>query len=295
MNEKILVVDDSNFNIKLLTEILEHEDFIIHSLNNGSRVLETTLEIKPDVIMLDIIMPGLDGFDVCKLLKSNTEVLDIPIIMVTSRTEGSDIKKALEMGAFDYIKKPLDATEVIARVQSAIRFKVALDKLKELAMKDSLTGIYNHALLIELFEKDLAKQERNSDNIAFVMIDIDFFKRVNDAYGHAAGDHVLKELSNILKDSIRYGDIVGRYGGEEFSIILEASNKQDTFNLCDRIRQKVEDYNFIFENETIKITISMGICFKEPKDITPGKEIIKKADEALYKAKNNGRNIVELY
>lgn len=293
MITKILVVDDNLNNIRLLTDILEDENFTVYTADNGAAVLAMVHKLKPDVILLDIMMPGLDGFEVCKLLKNDFDIKDIPVIMVTAKTEGIDIKKSLEMGAFDYIKKPIDEIEVIARVQSAIRFKQTQDKLKEMAMKDGLTGLYNHALLIELFEKEIDKQQRNNGSISFAMIDIDNFKKINDTYGHISGDTVLKELSNILMSSVRGGDIVGRYGGEEFSIVFPGIDEQNAFQLCERIRKEVEDFNFEIGIETVKITISIGINFNELKGIINKREIIQKADEALYRAKHNGRNRME--
>jgi len=293
MIAKILVVDDNLNNIRLLTDILEDENFTVYTADNGAAVLAMVHTLKPDVILLDIMMPGLDGFEVCKLLKNDFDSKDIPVIMVTAKTEGIDIKKSLEMGAFDYIKKPIDEIEVIARVQSAIWFKQTQDKLKEMAMKDGLTGLYNHALLIELFEKEIDKQQRNNGSISFAMIDIDDFKKINDTYGHISGDTVLKELSNILMSSVRGGDIVGRYGGEEFSIVFPGIDEQNAFQLCERIRKEVEDFNFEIGIETVKITISIGINFNELKGIINKREIIQKADEALYRAKHNGRNRVE--
>lgn len=293
MITKILVVDDNLNNIRLLTDILEDENFTVYTADNGAAVLAMVHKLKPDVILLDIMMPGLDGFEVCKLLKNDFDIKDIPVIMLTAKTEGIDIKKSLEMGAFDYIKKPIDEIEVIARVQSAIRFKQTQDKLKEMAMKDGLTGLYNHALLIELFEKEIDKQQRNNGSISFAMIDIDNFKKINDTYGHISGDTVLKELSNILMSSVRGGDIVGRYGGEEFSIVFPGIDEQNAFQLCERIRKEVEDFNFEIGIETVKITISIGINFNELKGIINKREIIQKADEALYRAKHNGRNRVE--
>jgi two-component system cell cycle response regulator len=198
MNEKILVIDDTKLNISILTDILENESFTVFSADNGLPVLEMAHRLQPDVILLDIIMPVIDGFEVCKLLKSDHELKDIPVIMVTARTEGNDIKNALEIGAFDYIKKPFDEIEVIARIHSALRLKKLQDKLKDLAMKGALTGLYNYALLLELFEKEIAKQERISRDISFVMLDIDYFKKINDTYGHTPGNIILKELSNIL-------------------------------------------------------------------------------------------------
>jgi two-component system, cell cycle response regulator len=294
MNEKILVIDDINFNIVILTNILEKEGFRVFSVNNGLSILEITHRFKPDVILLDIIMPIMDGFEVCKLLKSNYELKDIPVIMVTARTEGTDIKKALEIGAFDYVKKPFDEIEIIARIKSALRLKNLQDELKELATKDGLTGLYNYTLLVELSEKEIAKQQRSNMDISFAMIDIDFFKKINDTYGHIFGNSVLKGLSNILVNSVRKGDIVARYGGDEFCLVLPETNIQDAFQLCERIRKKIETLNFNIGNETVKITGSMGVFLKDYRNNIDLSEIIQKVDKNLYKAKNNGRNRVEI-
>jgi two-component system, cell cycle response regulator len=294
MDTKILVVDDNNLNVRLLTDILEDEGYEIYSCGNGSDVLYLAHKVRPEAILLDIMMPGLDGFEVCKLLKRDFEIKDIPVIMVTAKTDSVDVRRALELGAFDYIRKPIDEIEVVARVQSALRFKHHQDKLKEMAMKDGLTGLYNHALLIELFEKELKKQERSGNNISFVMLDIDYFKRVNDTYGHMSGDTVLMELSQILTSSIRSCDIVGRYGGEEFGIILPEVNLEGALNICERIRKNIESYKFDIGSESISITVSQGLYFKFPENSITSSEIIKRSDEALYRAKENGRNRVEI-
>ncbi|HEY8910192.1 MAG TPA: diguanylate cyclase [Desulfosporosinus sp.] len=289
----ILVVDDNRYNVRLLTDILEDEHYTVVSTDNGGSVLEMVRKLKPEVILLDIMMPGLDGFEVCKLLKSDFDIKHIPVIMVTAKTDGQDLKKALEIGAFDYIKKPIDEVEVIARVQSAIRFKQYQDKLIEMAMKDGLTGLYNHALLIDLFVKELARIPRNGGNISFAMLDIDYFKKVNDTYGHMCGDIVLKEVSNILISSVRSGDIVGRYGGEEFGLVILEATEENALQICDKIRKKIEDFNFNIGIESIKITVSIGVFFKQPTAVITASEIIQKADEALYEAKRNGRNRIE--
>ena len=294
MAGKILIVDDSKLNIRVLTDILVDEDYEIASLENGLEVLETVHAIKPDIVLLDIIMPEIDGFEICKRLKGDFEIKDIPVIMVTAKTDGSEIKKALEYGAFDYIKKPIDEIEVIARVQSALRYKYKLDELKEMAMKDGLTGLYNHALLIELFEKEYVKQCRDASCLSFAMIDIDYFKKVNDTYGHMVGDVILKQLAGILLESVRRSDIVGRYGGEEFSIIIPEATSNDVFQLCERIRKNIENYTFNADDKAIKITVSIGIYFKGFNDEISHTAMIKKADDNLYKAKRDGRNRVEI-
>jgi diguanylate cyclase (GGDEF)-like protein len=294
MNEKVLIIDDTYINISILTEILESEGYTVFSASSGFSVVDMARKVQPDVILLDIVMPGLDGFEVCKLLNCAYDLKDIPVIMVTAKTEGIDIKNALELGAFDYIKKPIDKNEVIARLQSTLRLIAYQNKLKELAMKDGLTGLFNHAAFMELFEKELAKHQRNNRNLSYVMIDIDFFKKINDTYGHIAGNVILKELSNILLNTVRKGDIVCRYGGEEFSIVLPETNKEDAYQLCQRIRQKIEKYTFDIGNETVKVTVSIGIFSKELNDTLTKSEIVQLADKELYKAKCNGRNQVHV-
>ncbi|MDF2606576.1 MAG: diguanylate cyclase [Bacillales bacterium] len=295
MSKRLLVVDDSPLNVRLLTDILEDEGYEVNSVNNGSDVLEATLLNKPDVILLDIMMPGLDGFEVCHLLKSTYETKNIPIIMVTAKSESADIKKALDLGAHDYIKKPFDESEVLARIQSALRLKEYQDILRDMAMKDSLTGLYNHALLIDLFEKEHSKSIRDGEGLTFVMIDIDHFKKVNDTYGHSAGDVVLKEVSRILSDSIRSCDIVGRYGGEEFSIVLLSSDVSEVIEICERIRKNIESHSFNIGDNSISITISLGAYISDINSLITPREMIKLADDSLYTAKNNGRNRLEIY
>ena len=296
MYENILIVDDNRLNVMLLEQILEDEEeaqYQIHTLESGTEVLEKSLEVKPDAILLDIMMPDIDGFEVCKLLKENPDTKNIPIIMVTAKSEGVDLKKAFDLGAFDYIKKPIDEVEVIARLNAALRYRKQQKELEEMAMRDGLTGLYNHNLIIELFGKECQRLKRSKEGIAFVMVDIDHFKNVNDTFGHKVGDDVLKGLSDLLSYNSREGDIVGRYGGEEFSLVLPDVTSSETLEICERLRKSVEDHVFKTEKEDIKITISMGSCFKISDDTCDCSEMIVLADKALYRAKNLGRNRVE--
>lgn len=294
MSAKILILDDNKLNVRLLSDILENEGYEIYAAYNGLSVVSLVHEIKPDVILSDIIMPGIDGFEVCRLIKSDYEIKDIPIIMITAKTDSMDIKRALGLGAFDYIKKPIDDIEVVARVQCAIRYKEHEDKLKEMAMKDGLTGLYNHALLIKLFEKEYEKQKREKGTISFVMLDIDYFKKINDTYGHMSGDVILKEISKLIGSTLRSYDIAGRYGGEEFSVILPNMDKKDIFFICDGIRKKIESHVFKIKENVIKITVSIGVCFKSCDNNTSFGEMIRLADEQLYMAKEDGRNNVKV-
>ena len=165
----------------------------------------------------------------------------------------------------------------------------------EMSMKDGLTGVFNHALLIDLFKKEYAKCERLNQSISFVMLDIDYFKTINDTYGHVAGDVILQELSALLTASIRMSDIVGRYGGEEFGIVFPNIDKSVIVKICERIRRKIEAYTFIADGHEINATVSIGICHKKPREYISYSQMIKMADDALYKAKRHGRNRVELY
>ena len=294
MDRKVLVVDDNKFSTKLLADILTDEGFIVFTADNGLAVQEMAHELKPDVILLDIMMPGMNGFEVCSLLKDTPDVKDIPVIMVSARTDGNDLKFALENGAFDYIKKPVDELELVARVQSAIRFKDQQDQWMECATKDGLTGIFNHSLLMELFEKELSRQRRNGGKIAFAMLDVDYFKLINDSYGHMAGDRILKEFSGILKQSVRQGDIIGRYGGEEFGVVISNLDRNGVLTLCERIRKKVEDSRFDVGSDSIGITASMGVFLLNANAGVTAADMVKQADDALYRAKDKGRNRVEL-
>jgi diguanylate cyclase (GGDEF)-like protein len=295
MSIKILVVDDNKLNVKLLKDILEDEKYEVHTLDSGIHVLEKSIDIKPDAILLDIMMPGIDGFEVCRLLKENSETKNIPIIMVTAKTEGEDLKKAFHLGAFDYIKKPIDELEVLARLNSALMFSQQQKKLESMAMKDGLTGLYNHKLSIELFEKEFIKARRHHKSIAFLMLDIDYFKNINDSYGHRVGDEILREVADIIKKNSRVSDIIGRYGGEEFCITLLDISVEEANLVCERIRQAVDSNIFTTKEHSIHITLSIGNCFKYPENPCGYEEVIIQADKALYQAKRLGKNRSETY
>lgn len=294
MSKRVLVADDSKLNIAMITDILRSEGYEVFSVNSGLDVMDSAYRIKPDIILLDLIMPGKDGFTVCSELKCNHDLRNIPVIMVTARTEARYLKMALEIGAFDYIRKPMDAIEIIARLKSALRYKEYQDKLEEMAMKDGLTGLYNHALLIDLLSKEHSKQSRKEGNLAFVMLDIDFFKNVNDTYGHLQGNEVLKGMAKIMLSSIRESDIAGRYGGEEFALILPEIPKDKVILVCERIRRRVALYPFEVQGQTINITVSIGVCYKSGDSAISYNDMIRLADDALYEAKHSGRNNVKV-
>lgn len=290
MNEKILLVDDNYTVIKILTKFLEEEGYNVFSTTDSANVIRTVREISPDVLLLDVVMPVLDGFEICRLMKNDIGISNIPIIILTAETDSRDIKRAVELGAIDYIRKPVEKVEVIARVQSACRIKNYEDKLRSMVEKDGLTGIYNHTFLLSRFDAVYDSKLSYGCSLSFAMIDIDFFKKINDKHGHAAGDAVLKELALILVWGVGENGIIGRYGGEEFGVIVPDKSMNDTYLLLNSIRKDIGEYDFFHDGKTIKVTVSMGICFSDALKGTSPEELIKLADGSLYKAKNSGRN-----
>jgi diguanylate cyclase (GGDEF)-like protein len=293
MKRKILVVDDNKLNICILSDILEKEGYDVYPLSDGVLVMQQVLSIHPDAILLDIIMPKIDGLEVCQSLKSTDETKSIPVIMVTSITDGSVLRKAFDIGAFDYIKKPFDQIEIIARLNSALRFFDQQKQLEVLAMRDGLTDLYNHRMIMELLENECSKAMHLQHPIAFLMFDIDNFKRINDTYGHKAGDFILHDTAKVLTETSESSDLIGRYGGEEFCIILANQPLEQVVSLSEKLRHSIEIHNYVVDHATIHITTSIGISYGKPDTDFMQNDYVITADKNLYKAKKNGRNRVE--
>lgn len=294
MKKKVLIVDDNRMNIRIISDILTQERYEVHSLLDATNIMETILQIQPDAILLDIVMPKIDGIEVCSLLQNIEELKSIPIIMLTSISDSNILRKSFDCGAFDYIKKPFDPIEVIARLKSAIRYHDQQKRLKMLALKDGLTNLYNHRSIMELTEKEFEKSIQRKSSIAFIMFDIDYFKKVNDIYGHVAGDFVLREIGEILNASSDLSNLLGRYGGEEFCITMTDQPLTSVLAFSEKLRYTIDTHDFVVEdNIHIHITISIGIAYKEPASLSSITDIIVAADKRLYACKANGRNRVE--
>tara|TARA_Y100000782_G_scaffold29777_1_gene33274 strand:+ start:237 stop:1010 length:774 start_codon:yes stop_codon:yes gene_type:complete len=242
----------------------------------------------PDLILLDIEMPDLGGHEVCKQLKSQLHTRDIPVIFVTARDDEGNEQLGLQLGAVDYITKPVRPLTVLARVNTHITLKQQRDMLQEMALKDQLTGLYNRYYLLEAAEQRMANAARHGTPISILMLDIDYFKNINDQHGHLVGDSVLARMAAELLSACRKEDIAARYGGEEFAFLLGYCPIDVAEAKAEVIRQQVESISF---SHGIKVTVSIGVTHLGAEDTTI-EQLFDRADKALYQAKKLGRNQV---
>ena len=291
MQEKqtILIVDDVASNIQTLAGVLKGE-YQLKVATTGQRALELLIqEPNVDLILLDREMPEMDGFEVLQKLKENHLTQNIPVIFVTGNITIEDEEKGLVSGAVDYIAKPVRPVIVQARVKTHITLKNQRDQLQYEAFHDKLTGLYNRYQLDTEGYRKFTRAKRQNANLTIVMIDIDFFKAVNDSYGHTIGDEVLKAVAKVLDSNRRTEDFVVRYGGEEFLILYEGCDKKNAEIKANTLRKVIEE----LYPAGVGITASFGIASLSQEHISID-NLLKDADEALYRAKKNGRNRVEV-
>ena len=304
---RILVVDDVPVNIQLQRAYLEAMGYEVLEAEDGVQALEIAHKDRPDLILLDVMMPNMNGFEVCRRLKNDPATQFIPVVMVTALNEVSDRIRGIEAGADDFISKPFNKLELLARVRSLLRVKQlhdeleekvrelekAREKLQELAITDGLTGLYNYRYFRERLQNEVDRAERHGLDLSTVMIDIDFFKHYNDKHGHPAGDEVLRTIGEILKRNVRKIDVAARYGGEEFALILVETNGSNARLVAEKLRRLVEEYPFPHAEEQPngRLTISAGVA-AYPEDGRDAESLIASADRYLYRAKELGRNRV---
>ncbi len=293
-NKTILAVDDTAINLDILEEILKQYD-VINAIS-GQDALKIVNEEKIDLILLDIMMPNMDGYEVCKRLKADDKTKDIPIIFITAKVDEDSIEKAYNLGGTYYVIKPFRPKELLSRVKKELKHKEMIEDLKFLASTDSMTKLYNRRYFTEISDFILNLMKREKQNLSVIMIDIDNFKSVNDTYGHKVGDDVIIALANKLIKYQRQSDIVCRYGGEEFVILLPNTSIEGATILAQKIRKDVELLTInISSNKDLKFTISLGISQVDLENETSIEVALKRADDALYEAKENGRNKVCTY
>ena len=289
----ILVVDDMTTTLLLLHDLLKdtYEVKIAKSGTKALEILESPNDI--DLILLDIEMPDINGYDVCKRIKNNETIKNIPIIFITGRTSQEDEEYGLNLGAIDYITKPFNKAIVKLRIKNYLDLKIKNDMLEKLSMYDGLTNIRNRRFFDETFEKTFSEIKRDKKSLAVLMIDIDFFKPYNDNYGHGQGDETLRKVAKALEKTIkRASDFVARYGGEEFVILLKDINKDGVEAVANNLLNAIRELKITHEFSKIEnyVTISIGASFYNSSSDITKLELLLKADETLYNVKNSGRN-----
>ena len=303
---RILVVDDHEDNIEVLKVRLESWGYLTASAYNGADALKYVESTPPDLILLDVMMPEMDGNEVARRIKGNAALPFIPIIMQTALDSTDSKVEGLEAGADDYITKPIDFAELKARLRSMLRIKRLQEALEErekellevnqrltyMSQTDALTGLDNRRHLNERIDEMFSHAKRLNEPFSLVMCDLDKFKSVNDTYGHQAGDEVLKQLSAILKDEAREIDRVGRYGGEEFMLLLPGTVLDAAVTFAERVRKRIEGHTFTFPGGTLTRTSSFGVAGWPHPKIEQCDDLVRTADDALYVAKETGRNKV---
>lgn len=297
----LLCVDDSATLRKDLRTVVDRLPIFgeIREAENGIDAFKKVSESVPDLILCDMVMPVVDGLKFLTLLYSRPEYREIPVIFLTGKADVETKIKGLEMGASDYVTKPFDEGELLARMKVQLKLKALADKLKlankqlwELSTVDALTKVFNRRYFMHRLDAEFKRRERYDTPLSFLMIDIDYFKKLNDNYGHQVGDDVLRHLGGMINGSVRDTDVAGRYGGEEFCILLPHTDHAGAMVLANRLYESVRTGEFPTMAGMLHVTVSMGVSSSDLPGIESTEDLIKVADEALYRAKKEGRDRV---
>jgi two-component system, cell cycle response regulator len=297
---RILVVDDNQDNIAIIATRLRYRGYEILEASDGAQALAHVRDGRPDLILLDVMLPDIDGYEISRRIKGAQDLPFIPIILVTARDSTQDKVAGLDAGADDYLTKPINFPELEARVRSMLRIKRLQDELEEknrelerLSISDGLTGLFNHRHIHGLLYEEYERVARTKDCMSVAMFDLDRFKLVNDTFGHQAGDRVLIELADILRESARDIDRLGRYGGEEFIALLPETCIDDAAVFVERVRREVARRSFdVGRTEPLRMTLSAGVATYPHELVDSLETLVRLADQALYAAKAAGRDRV---
>jgi diguanylate cyclase (GGDEF)-like protein len=305
---KILVVDDSRTQLEWLVAVLQREAFDVRSAATGKEAILKVRTDPPDLVLLDMILPDMDGLEVLRLIKARPDDQFIPVIILSVKSDLDSKVTGLRIGADDFLAKPFAEAEILARCAAMLRIKSLQDqlratqrKLEEQSITDGLTGLKNRRFFDERLPEEFRRAQRYADPVSLIMIDLDHFKRVNDRYGHQMGDVVLRQAATLVRLAIRDTDIGARYGGEEFAVILPKTHLAGALAVAERIWRELGQHLYRHEGPggaggpEVRMTASIGLAFFPSKDITSAELLLKYADDALYQAKRSGRNTICLY
>lgn len=284
---RVLIVDDSPTLTAYYTTILTQAGVHTYTVNDPLAMMEPLHEFEPDLILIDMYMPGCSGMELAKVIRQLDKFVSIPIVFLSGEKDLDKQLAAMDLGGDDFLTKPIQPQHLVASVTSRIRRSLML---RSFMVRDSLTGLLNHTVIKDQLDREVARSKRQGTPCCFAMIDIDFFKKVNDTYGHAAGDRVIKSLSRLLKQRLREVDAVGRYGGEEFAVILTDTNSATATKVLDIIREDFSRLNHFSEQTEFSVTFSCGVA--DVQDFNDAIKLCNAADKALYQAKHHGRNQV---
>jgi diguanylate cyclase (GGDEF)-like protein len=295
--DRVLIAEDDAMSRKILQSWLENWGYRVTVAENGAIAWDILQrEHPPELLILDWVMPEIDGMELCRRIRDRQHSPYQYILLVTARDEKEDVVRGLDAGADDYLTKPLDRNELLARLRAGERILTlqrdliqAREDLRFQATHDALTGIWNRGTILELLHRELERAVRTHSTTGFLMLDLDHFKQVNDNYGHLTGDIVLKDVAQRIRQAVRSYDLVGRYGGEEFLIVLPGCDEDHILECAERVRSAIAIVPVIVHNSEIPVTASIGATVAI-RGATAETDILAAADVALYQAKNNGRN-----
>ncbi|MBF0119555.1 MAG: diguanylate cyclase [Desulfobacterales bacterium] len=282
----ILIIDDNPKNLQVLGNIVKENGYKIAVAKNGKEAIDFTKKKKPDLILLDIMMPQMDGFETCNIIKADETTKNIPVIFITALSDSQSKVKAFELGGVDYIVKPFMREEVTARIRVHLQLRKAIQRLENMSITDEMTGAYNRRFSYQILSRQIMASKRNSENFVICYIDIDNLKKTNDTYGHKYGDILIKTIVNAFTKAIRSTDYLFRMGGDEFLILFSNCLLSEAENIMIRIHNSLNQE----EIQGIPIDFSFGFYQFQPHDEKSIDEIIKIADTSMYKEKKKKKN-----
>lgn len=291
---KLLVVDDQPINIQVMHQVFG-ADYQVFMATSGEQALSICQANPPDLVLLDVVMPGMDGFEVCTRLKENTETRNIPVIFVTAHSDAAQETHGLSVGAVDFISKPVNPAVVRARVKTHLTLKFQSDLLRNLVFLDGLSGVFNRRYFDQQMGVEWGRAARNNTPLSLIMVDVDHFKLFNDRYGHQAGDDCLRQIAQTLKSGLRRpSDLVARYGGEEFACILPETGFEDAMAIAQEMEHMVRAHKIphAFSQFDGVVTASLGLATRTVQAVGDAESLVGLADAQLYLAKQTGRGRV---